>query len=509
MTTSAAALRAAIYDRVSKDRRGDSRSVGEQNADNRAAVAANGWKLVEEYKDNDRSASRFAIKAREEWPRLVADLEAGRFGVLVLWEPSRGSRDLTVWSTLLDTCRERGVLIHITSHGRTYDPRNARDWRSLAEDGVDSGYESEKTRSRVLRAAASTAQNGKPWGVCPYGYLRQYDPQTRALVSQDPHPEHAPIVREIITRLANAEPISRVAKDLNAREIPSPRGKKWSTFIVRRTATSPTYIAKRTHNGEIHDATWPALVDEVTFYAAVRILSDPRRKMVPNDPAHHAVRPGRQVHLLSHLAECGKCGSPLAARFTKSMDHWSYYCHARTGGSVSKGGCASTGKEWLEEPIIFLTMARLSQPDAYQLFAGGDDAAVEAAEAEAMALEANLEDWMTKAENGEVSAAAYGRIETRLLPQIKAARQRAQDARVPLALRELLEPGVDVVYRWESLSLGGQREVLRAVYQRIALDPSKIRGGGQRGLNWTRVRVLPVGSEEWITLPPRTEAMPS
>lgn len=509
MTTSTA-VRAAIYDRVSKDRRGDARSVGEQNAENQAAVIDNGWDLAGEYKDNDRSASRFATKAREDWPRLVADLEARRFDVLVLWEPSRGSRDLTAWSTLLDTCRKLGVLIHITSHGRTYDPRNAREWRSLAEDGVDSGYESEKTRNRVLRAAASTAIKGNPWGVCPYGYLRLYDPQTRALISQEPHPEHAPIVREIITRIANGEPIKRVANDLNTREIPSSRGKKWSTFIVRRTAMSPTYIAKRTHKEEIHDATWPALVDEATFYAAVRILSDPARKVIPGDPAHHAVRPGRQVHLLSHLAECGKCGRPLSARFLKSQDRWRYHCHTRPNDpqTVSKGSCVSTGKDWLEEPVVFMALARLSRPDAHELFTGSNDAEVAAAEAEALRLEVNLDDWMTKAEEGEVSAAAYGRVEARLLPQIKAARQRAQSARVPLALRELVDPKTDTLEFWLSLSLAGQREVLRAVYQRIALDPVKVRGTGRGALDWTRVRVLPHGSEEWITFPPRAEVMP-
>lgn len=136
LDVTARVLRAAIYDRVSRDRRGDSRSVGEQEAENRAACDAQRWLLAPDdvYTDNDRSASRFATKSRPDWQRLAGDLEAGRYDVLVLWEPSRGSRELVVWAALLDVCRERGVLIHVTSHRRTYDPREPRDWRTLAED---------------------------------------------------------------------------------------------------------------------------------------------------------------------------------------------------------------------------------------------------------------------------------------------------------------------------------------------------------------------------------------
>ncbi len=75
----------------------------------------------------------------------MADVEAGRVNVLIIWEPSRASRLLSAWSTLLETCQRLGVLIHVTSHQQTYDLDNPRHWRTLAEDGVDAVYEAEKT----------------------------------------------------------------------------------------------------------------------------------------------------------------------------------------------------------------------------------------------------------------------------------------------------------------------------------------------------------------------------
>ena len=68
---------------------------------------------------------------------------------------------------------------------------NGRDWRNLAEDGVDSGYESEKTSIRVRRTVAAKMQAGEPFGHCPYGYEREYHPRTRELIAQRPSTEPA------------------------------------------------------------------------------------------------------------------------------------------------------------------------------------------------------------------------------------------------------------------------------------------------------------------------------
>lgn len=56
------------------------------------------------YMDNDRSASRYASKARDDFARLVEDLESGAFGadVLVLWENSRYSRRTSEWLHLME-----------------------------------------------------------------------------------------------------------------------------------------------------------------------------------------------------------------------------------------------------------------------------------------------------------------------------------------------------------------------------------------------------------------------
>jgi hypothetical protein len=55
---------------------------------------------------------------------------------------------------------------------------NRRDWGSLAEDGVDCAYESEKTSVRIRRHVAAAMLARAPFGHCPYGSERDYDPKT-------------------------------------------------------------------------------------------------------------------------------------------------------------------------------------------------------------------------------------------------------------------------------------------------------------------------------------------
>lgn len=493
-------LRAAIYDRVSRDFRGDARSVKRQGRQNRKAVEDNSWTLIGEYYDNDRSASRFATKSREDWPRLVEALSAQPkpIDVLVLWEVSRGSRDVIVWFPVLEACRQNGVLVHITKDERTYDPRNSRDWKTLANEIIDSADESNKTSDRITGEALDAAQQGKPWGHCPYGYMRQYDPRKGTLLAQVPDPETAKYPIEIIFRIARGDAINEIRLDFQGRGLLSPRGKEWSNFTIRAIATNPVYIGMRSHKGVLYKAQWPIITNnpdldeefERAFYAAQRILSDPKRKVT---------RPGRYKWLQSYLSECGKCGGPLSVRWSKDVKDWVYHCHNRPGG------CVSTRVTWFDEPVEEMTIARLDREDAYELFALEDDAIAATAELEAERLQAEYDQWMDEATDVGLSPREIKQYEQKHLPAIKAARKRAQDARVPLALRELLDPTVNTRKRWESMSIPAKREVLSAVYEHIALDPIKVKGTGQGGLDWTRVRVLPRGETEWVTLTSRED----
>lgn len=315
-------LHACIYDRVSKDPHARRRSVEKQEDANRAVCAVNDWLVTDDdvYTDNDRSASRFATQERPNWERLYAAVANSRYHVVVLWEVSRGDRDDLGWLGFLHMCRRLGVWIHIESHGRTYDPRKRRDYKTLAEEGLDSADESERISERICGDVARNARRGMPHGVVTYGYRREYEVDAggiRRIVGQFPDEEQrtttaqdgaavsytrAGVVREICRRLLAGEAIRAVTTDLNLRGIPSPReaDRGWATHTVRMIAVKPAYAGLRVHRGvPVATAQWPGLISLADHHTLVARFADPARRTAKDTTIKH---------LGSGLFVCGVCG---------------------------------------------------------------------------------------------------------------------------------------------------------------------------------------------------------
>lgn len=467
-----AAVIAVIYARVSDDDKRLRRSVGEQEQECQQEAADQGWTVARVFVDNDRSASRYARKEREEYAKLLDYLATEHVDVLILWESSRGGRELEGWAGLLNLCRRRRVRIHVVTHRRTYDLENPRDWRTLAEDGVDSAYESEKTRERILRSVRAKAASGKPHGKLLYGYRRIYDDRGN-YVAQVVNEEQAAVIREAAKRVAAGEACRSIALDFNRRGIPTPRGGKqgWSLSQIGRMLQNPGYIGKRVHLGKIvGDADWPAILDADTYAICKAILTDPRRKTQRDT----AVR-----HLLSGPALCDVCGSRM--RVQKNRTHYAYLCAERF--------CVSIKTSVLEQFVVAVLMARLSRPDALDLLAPAEDRGdVERARQEAAEKRARLDEWYAAAARGEITPTGLATIERTLLAEIEDAERRAEQVDVPPLVRDLVGPNVEE--RWERLTIGQQREVVSLLLElRVGktyrgarkLDPRRLGNSRWRG----------------------------
>jgi DNA invertase Pin-like site-specific DNA recombinase len=298
--------------RVSFDRSGREKSHGEQHGENKPAAARHGITLGKPYSETG-SASRYARKKRDDFPRMLDELRSGKFDaeVLILWESSRGSRKVGEWCVLIDTCEEAGVLIFVTTHDRIYDCSNARDRRSLQEDAVDSEYESAKTSQRVTRDHAAAAKAGRPAGPCPFGYLRVVDPLTREL-SQVKHPTEADVfVSCVEDYLAERRTMSQIARDIG-RTLPS----------VRKMLANPTYCGVRVHKGDEYPASWPALITKAQHRALVR-------KIAKGETGPRATPQRRYPY--TGLLLCSECERKLSCRKANNTDRFRrYVCSTAT-----------------------------------------------------------------------------------------------------------------------------------------------------------------------------------
>lgn len=473
-------VRAVTYERNSSAKQ---KSIDEQAAANRDAVEANGWTLVEQLND-PVSASRYATKARKNWARLLAMLPA--IDVVILWESSRGDRSLATWALFLDDCRQHAVKIHVVTHHRTYDPRNSRDYRSLAEDGVDSAYESDKTSDRVSRSVATVLDAGLPHGVLTYGYKRLYG-ERGGLVGQVADPDTGPVVQEIFAAVAKGEPLHQITIRLTREGVATPKGGKvWYTSTLARLVRNESYRphpsdperGRRTHRGQLRDnpAAWPALVDETTWTAANRVLGandDKAAKSARRDSA-----PGQVKHMLSGNSDVmtAPCGSLLTG--------WGAAPGRGPGYACRFDKCVSAPMHECDEYVSQLIVARMSKVDARALWVP-DDTATRAAAAELARLRADLAENERAYRSREISAKLAGAQERELESLIADAERRARPAGVSLAALELLDAaamGADRVRPvWDAFPVTARREIIAGIFSSLVLGPSVVRMS-----RWTR-----------------------
>lgn len=489
------------YLRVSRDQQGRGKSPDQQHAENARAVADRGWTLhPDPYRDDDRSASRYARRDREDFRRLTDDLEVGRFDadVLVIWESSRGSRRTGEWVNLIELCEEQGVRVFVTTHGRDYDPSNARDRRSMLEDAVDSEYESAKTSERIQRDVRAAAEQGRVHGKNLYGYRRVYDERTRELLRIEEHPDQAPVVKEAARRVLNGETYYAIAKDFNARDIPARRPTfkdhrrhlGWTPPAVKQMLIMPAYAGKRQHRGEIvADAQWPALIDpDIWQNKLLPMLNNPARKRTNDWPARH---------LLAGIAVCDECGAGVRVgkqnkgrrRFDENGDplprehYGSYLC---IGAPGKTGFHVAMKEEHLDLVVTEHLIARLEEPDFLATFGQTDGRA----DAERRDLIDEIDGHQTYLEEVRAQAAARHDLsilfaqEDLIRPKIVAAQRELERlaAADPLVL-DLAASG-DVRAAWELLEFADKRRVIRAV-MRPRIKRSARRGA--RGVDNDRV----------------------
>lgn len=462
------------------------------------------------YRDADRSASRYAKRLREDFKRLISDLELNEFDadILAIWESSRGSRRVGEWVDLVDLCMARGVRIWVTTHNRLYDPTNARDRRSLLEDAVDAEYESDKTSERRKRSAKAAAEAGRPHGKNIYGYTRVYDEFTRELLRVEPAPAEAAIVQEVARRILAGDTFYSVARDLNARDIPTRRAKRlpplenaaWTPSTVKQMLRLPAYAGKRDYRGVIvGDGMWPALVPYAEWQQ-LQIMMDTAGRKGPRD---HTAK-----YLLSSIAVCGVCGSSLkSAQSTyrprgltregepREPVYGTYYhcpgVPGRVRGDGTDGWHAGIKASALDEIVIGLTLARIEHPD-FLAAHGKPDPVAQERRAELMTAIVENEKYLEDVRAQAAEARRFELIldqEKRIRPLIDSARETLRKTAAIDPFVERLLDSADMKATWESFALEDQRRVIRFVVTPVVHRVTRA-WRGRRELNVERVKPI-------------------
>lgn len=433
------------YLRVSKDSSGRERSPDEQLVDLSDDAQRRGWRLVEPAFRDIGSASRFQTKDRESFDRLVACLQAGQFGadILAIWEPRRGSRKVSEWLVLIEACTDNGVQIWVHTHSRIYDPRNARDRRSLLEDAVDGEYDSSQRSEAITRAIEANAAAGSPHGIAPYGYRREYTFEGRKrTIRQVWDPVEAPVVREIFARVRRGHSFRSIADDFNQRGIRTRHGKTWVQATLSNIVRNPAYGGYRAHGADRFEAEWEALVPRAMYLAVATVMANPKRL---------TKRPGRGRHLLSGLMVCDVCDAPLAVRYMQQVMQTviKYVC---TNGHVK------ATRDDVDEVVERTVLAYISDRRNYSALIDKGDS-VELAAVQARLEEARAEH-LALADSG-ISVQLAAMKEPDILKRIAVLEKQEAELQTPAQLAGLLGAGDEVAKRWREAPISAKRTILQ------------------------------------------------
>ena len=459
-------LRALIYNRVSSDPTGKAVSVRSQDTENRATCEREGWEVVATVTDNDRSASSFATRERDGFAEVHRAMAAGEFDVLVCWESSRSNRDLGVYVALRDACARYGVLYRYK--GKSFDMTTTNDRFITGVDALVDEREAWTLRDRVMRGIRRTILEGTPHGTTPYGYVRLRDERTGRPAGQVPHPETAPVVRELVARVLSGDTLYTIAADLNRRGEPTPQARKdgtdrvWGSATIRAVLRSQSMLGVRTHHGVPHaEPTWEPIVDARDWREVQQVLADPNRAR-----NHRGVR---VRYLLSGIATCGPCGAWL--RPATNRGRFVYQCAGHGVGHALGKGHVSRPRELMDAMVVRRVVKRLSDPQLLVTIARQQQGADE----HAAAVSRRLGEAEAKRDRARARAVAAQdpAVETENLLLAASVQQDIDALRAELARRSMLPQAVlelagpDAAARWDALDgdVVRQRQVVRALLQ--------------------------------------------
>ncbi|MEH3154178.1 MAG: recombinase family protein [Gordonia paraffinivorans] len=350
--------RVAAYLRQSQDRTGNEFGIERQREQVAAMAATRGWTIVATYVDNDVSAT--SRKTRPQFEAMMAAVARGEVDVIAARHMDRLLRRLSDLERVLEVCEAHGVAIVTAADGVDTSTDGgrlvARILGSVAQGEV------ERKSARQRDAAIQAARDGR-WS----GGRRAFGYDSDGVTVRD---DEAAAIRRGYDMLLAGEPLTDIARDWNAAGHATTQSHRdgtpnqWTRSGVRDVLLNPRNAALRRHRPDgdagsfrkdperfvVGTAQWPAIVDEDTWRATVRLLTAPeRRKKSRNAQA-----------LLTGVARC-RCGATVHSGGARRQ-YRAYRCSERPG---ELNRMAEPVNDYVEAVIV----ERLSRPDALAIFA--------------------------------------------------------------------------------------------------------------------------------------------
>jgi DNA invertase Pin-like site-specific DNA recombinase len=271
-------MRCAVYTRKSSEEGLDQEynSIDAQRDAGHSYIAsqrAEGWIPVAD--DYDDPAFSGGNMERPGLKRLMADIEAGKIDVVVIYKIDRLTRSLADFSKMVEVFERQGVsFVSVTQQFNTTTSMGRLMLNVLLSFAQ---FEREVTGERIRDKIAASKRKGM-WmgGVPPLGY----DVENRRLV---PNPQEAKLIRHIFTRFVELGSSTKLVKELKLDGVTS---KAWTTQdgkvregkpidkgLVYKLLGNRTYLGELRHKEQWYQAEHLPIVDQPVWDSVHAILA--------------------------------------------------------------------------------------------------------------------------------------------------------------------------------------------------------------------------------------------
>jgi site-specific DNA recombinase len=308
-------VRCAIYTRKSSDEGLEIgfNSLDAQRAAGEAYIAsqsAEGWLLVpDRYDDGGISG---ATLERPGLQRLLADVEAGRIDVVLVYKIDRISRSLMDFAKLIDIFEQNNVtFVSVTQQFNTTTSMGRLTINILLSFAQ---FEREVIGERIRDKFAASRRKGIFMGGHP---AIGYDIRDRKLVV---NPAEAELVRLIFRRFLDLGSALLLIRELN---VQGHRTKSWTTQsgsfregrpfdkgTLYKILRNPVYIGLATHKGQSYPGEHEPIVDCTTWDRVHEVLATNARRR-SNEARARTPAP------LRGLVRCTHCSAAMTPSQTR------------------------------------------------------------------------------------------------------------------------------------------------------------------------------------------------
>ena len=266
-------LKCAIYTRKSSEEglEQDFNSLDAQREACEAYIKSQqheGWTLIEkQYDDGGFSGGTIERPALKE---LLADIEAGKIDIVVVYKVDRLTRSLMDFSKIVERFDSHETsFVSITQHFNTTSSMGRLTLNILLSFAQ---FEREVTGERIRDKMLASKKKGM-WmnGIAPLGYLNK----DRTLEIDT---ENAEKIRLIFDKYLAFESVHLLKTYLEENKVTTKSGKNFAKGHLYKILENKTYIGKIEHKEKVYDGLHDAIISEYIFEKTQKLLSSNRIK---------------------------------------------------------------------------------------------------------------------------------------------------------------------------------------------------------------------------------------